>query len=107
MKKIKNEKNKNKKGKGKGDEPPPLVSLNDIKISKYERLSNNALGIKLTDNVIKNNNLPQIKQRPTQFFYQTGLSNVAQRQSQCGMFHQQDLNQIIQLRYFRYFFFFV
>ena len=72
----------------------------EIKINKYERLSNNALGINASDNLIRKSHLNVIQHHqtgnyPPSILFQTGLSNIANHQAQYGMFHEQDLNQLI------------
>ena len=78
---------KSSQSKRKHEEPPPLVTLNEVNASDY------LLGIKPTLNTIKNASNLSKYQSPV--LYETALSKIANKQTECGMFERQGLNQMI------------
>ena len=85
--------------KQKSEEPPPLVALEKLKFDNTEIVSNKMLGIKPTANTVKHERYLQYPYH-SQVLYQTALSRVANEQAECVRPHDQDLNEMIQLRFY-------
>eukprot|EP01083_Nonionella_stella_P173138 596342_1 len=80
------------KSKTTRDEPPPLVTLNQLITT--QKLSDHCLGIKPSPNCLKKEGF-HLNRYQTNVLYETALSHIASDQLKNGIYHDQDLDSMI------------